>query len=91
MGKGIKAEAVALLSHGFNATAFSEASLLKLAAQGEHLGVHRPGAATEGGPGHPQEFLSAAHYARRHQEGAEQRELTRAEFNRLISEGHLAE
>jgi hypothetical protein len=91
MGKGVKAEAVALLSHGFNATAFTEASLLQLAAQGEHLGVHRPWAATEGGPGHPQKFLTTAHNARRHQQGAEQGELPRAEFHRLIPQGHLAE
>ena len=91
MGEGVKAEAVALLAHGFDATAFSEASLLKFAAQRQHLGVHRPGAAAEGGPSHPQEFLSAAYHARRHQKGTKQGELPRAEFNGLIPQGHLAE
>ena len=91
IGQGFQTEAIALLTHRFDATTFAQASLLELAAQGEHLGIHRAGPATEGRPGHPQQLLPAAHHPWGHQQGAEQGKFPRAQLHRLIAQGHLTQ
>ena len=87
----VEAEAVAPLTHGGDSTALAKTGLLQLAAQGQHLSVHRTGATAEGRPSHSQQFLSAAHKPRRHQECAKQGKFAGAELHRLLPQRHLAE
>jgi hypothetical protein len=69
----------------------AQASLLKLAAQGEHLGVHRAGATAERGPRHPQQLLAAAHHPRGHEQGTKQGKFPWTQLDRLVPQGYLAE
>lgn len=89
--QGVKAEAVTLLPHGFDPTSFTEASLLELATQGQHLGVDGARTTTEGWPSHPQQFLAGTHHPRWHQQRAQQGEFSRTELHGLVAQGDLAQ
>ena len=79
------------MPHRLNATTFAKAGLLEFAAQGEHLGIHRTGPATEGGPGHTQEFLAAPDHTGGHQQSAEEGEFSGAQLDRLVPQHHLTQ
>ena len=87
----IQAEAIAPLTNSGDSSAFAKAGLFQLSAQGQHLSVNGAWPATEWRPGHAQQFLAAAHKTGGHQQGAEQGEFPRTEFNRLVSQGDLTQ
>jgi hypothetical protein len=87
----IQAEAVALLTHGGDATSFAQTGLFKLAAKCQHLGVDGAWSTAEWRPGHPQQFLSTAHHSWWHQKCTQEGEFPGAEFNGLFSQRHLTE
>ena len=86
----VEAESIALLADCGDSATFTEASLLELATQRQHLGIHRSGSTTERRPRHAEQFLTTAHHPRRHQEGTKQGEFAGAEFNGLLTQRDLS-